>query len=148
MLLVYSLSIAQNNGIESPQALEFIMLSLIVITAFFLIEYRSKMPLMPLGFLKKRFNLWCKRVGLDSDGCICSNDIHFNKLFSTNTRLFCFIYRHCISPYEYSIFNHFRVFVIKIGKPLWCQTHLNFRDGFADCRIPISFANIYNRKLL
>jgi EmrB/QacA subfamily drug resistance transporter len=53
MLLVYSLSIAQNNGIESPQALEFIMLSLIVITAFFLIEYRSKLPLMPLDFLKR-----------------------------------------------------------------------------------------------
>jgi EmrB/QacA subfamily drug resistance transporter len=53
MLLVYSLSIAQNNGIGSPQALEFIMLSLIVITAFFLIEYRSKLPLMPLGFLKR-----------------------------------------------------------------------------------------------
>jgi EmrB/QacA subfamily drug resistance transporter len=53
MLLVYSLSIAQNNGIGSPQALEFIMLSLLVITAFFLIEYRSKLPLMPLAFLKR-----------------------------------------------------------------------------------------------
>ncbi len=27
----------------------------------------------------------------------------------------------------------------QIGKPLWCQTYLNFRDGFADCRIPICF---------
>jgi EmrB/QacA subfamily drug resistance transporter len=53
ILLVYSLSIAQNNGIESPQALEFILLSVIVLAAFSLIEYRSKLPLMPLGFLKR-----------------------------------------------------------------------------------------------
>jgi MFS family permease len=52
MLLVYSLNIAQNIGIESPQTLELLLSSVIVLAAFVLIEYRSKAPLMPLGFLR------------------------------------------------------------------------------------------------
>src|SRR5215467_4799108 len=51
MLLVYSLNIAQNIGIGSPQTLELLLSSVIVLAAFLLIEYRSKAPLMPLGFL-------------------------------------------------------------------------------------------------
>jgi MFS family permease len=50
MLLVYSLNIAQNIGIGSPQTLEFLLLSGIVLAVFLLIEYHSKAPLMPLGF--------------------------------------------------------------------------------------------------
>ena len=53
MLLVYSLNIAQNNGIGSPQTLEILLSSVIVLAAFLLIEYRSKAPLMPLGFLRR-----------------------------------------------------------------------------------------------
>jgi EmrB/QacA subfamily drug resistance transporter len=52
MLLVYSLNIAQDIGIGSPQTLELLLLSGIVLSAFLLIEYRSKAPLMPLGFLR------------------------------------------------------------------------------------------------
>jgi EmrB/QacA subfamily drug resistance transporter len=53
MLLVYSLNIAQNIGIGSPQTLELLLSSVIVLAAFLLIEYRSKAPLMPLGFLRR-----------------------------------------------------------------------------------------------
>jgi len=52
MLLVYSLSSAQDIGIGSPQTLELLLLSGIVLAAFLLIEYGSKGPLMPLGFLR------------------------------------------------------------------------------------------------
>src|ERR671939_463558 len=52
MLLVYSLTSAQNTGIGSLQTLELLLLSVIVLAAFLLIEYRSKAPLMPLGFLR------------------------------------------------------------------------------------------------
>jgi EmrB/QacA subfamily drug resistance transporter len=53
MLLVYSLNIAQNIGIGSPQTLELLSSSVIILIAFLLIEYRSKAPLMPLGFLRR-----------------------------------------------------------------------------------------------
>jgi hypothetical protein len=52
MLLVYSLNVAQNIGIGSLQTLELLLSSGIVLAAFFSIEYRSKTPLMPLGFLR------------------------------------------------------------------------------------------------
>jgi EmrB/QacA subfamily drug resistance transporter len=53
MLLVYSLNIAQNIGIGSLQTLELLLSSVVVLAAFLLIEYRSKAPLMPLGFLRR-----------------------------------------------------------------------------------------------
>lgn len=53
MLLVYSLSIAQNFGIGSAETLDLLLASAIVLIAFFFIEYRSKMPLVPLGFLRR-----------------------------------------------------------------------------------------------
>jgi EmrB/QacA subfamily drug resistance transporter len=53
MLLVYSLNIAQNIGIGSFETVELLLLSVIVLSVFVLIEYRSKAPLMPLGFLKR-----------------------------------------------------------------------------------------------
>jgi MFS family permease len=52
MLLVYSLNSAQNIGIGSIETLELLLSSVIVLAAFLLIEYRSKAPLMPLGFLR------------------------------------------------------------------------------------------------
>jgi EmrB/QacA subfamily drug resistance transporter len=64
MLFVYSLSSAQNSGIESLQTLELFLLSAIVLAAFLLIEYHSKAPLMPLGFLKRRSIFGANAVGL------------------------------------------------------------------------------------
>jgi len=64
MLLVYSLNIAQNIGIGSFQTLELLLLSVIVLAAFLLIEYRSKAPLMPLGFLRRGSIFGANTVGL------------------------------------------------------------------------------------
>ena len=64
MLLVYSLTSAQNTGIGSIQTLEFLLLSVIVLASFLLIEYRSKAPLMPLGFLRRGSIFGANAVGL------------------------------------------------------------------------------------
>ena len=64
MLLVYSLTSAQNTGIGSPQTLELLLLSVIVLASFLLIEYRSKAPLMPLGFLLRGSIFGANAVGL------------------------------------------------------------------------------------
>jgi hypothetical protein len=64
MLLVYSLNIAQNIGMGSLQTLELLLLSVIVLAAFLLIEYRSKEPLMPLGFLRRSSIFGANAVGL------------------------------------------------------------------------------------
>jgi EmrB/QacA subfamily drug resistance transporter len=64
MLLVYSLNSAQNIGIGSLQTLELLLLSVIVLAAFLLIEYRSKAPLMPLGFLRRSSIFGANAVGL------------------------------------------------------------------------------------
>jgi EmrB/QacA subfamily drug resistance transporter len=64
MLLVYSLTSAQNTGIGSVQTLELLLLSVIVLASFLLIEYRSKAPLMPLGFLRRGSIFGANAVGL------------------------------------------------------------------------------------
>jgi EmrB/QacA subfamily drug resistance transporter len=64
MLLVYSLTSAQNTGIESIQTLGLLLLSIIVLASFLLIEYRSKAPLMPLGFLRRGSIFGANAVGL------------------------------------------------------------------------------------
>jgi MFS family permease len=64
MLLVYSLSSAQNIGIGSVETLELLLLSAVVLSAFLLIEYRSKAPLMPLGFLKRSSIFGANAIGL------------------------------------------------------------------------------------
>ncbi|MGB6532323.1 MAG: MFS transporter [Candidatus Nitrosopolaris sp.] len=64
MLLVYSLSSAQNIGIGSLQTLELLLSSVIVLAAFLLIEYRSKAPLMPLRFLRRSSIFGANAVGL------------------------------------------------------------------------------------
>jgi EmrB/QacA subfamily drug resistance transporter len=64
MLLVYSLTSAQNTGIGSIQTLGLLLLSIIVLASFLLIEYRSKTPLMPLGFLRRGSIFGANAVGL------------------------------------------------------------------------------------
>jgi hypothetical protein len=64
MLLVYSLNIAQNIGVRSLQTLELLLLSAIVLAIFILIEYRSRSPLMPLGFLRRSSIFGANAVGL------------------------------------------------------------------------------------
>jgi EmrB/QacA subfamily drug resistance transporter len=64
MLLVYSLTTAQNVGIESLQTLGLLLSSVIVLAVFLLIEYRSKAPLMPLGFLRRGSIFGANAVGL------------------------------------------------------------------------------------
>ena len=53
MLLVYTLNSAQNIGIGSVQTLELLLISMIVLSAFIMVEYRSKAPLMPLQILRR-----------------------------------------------------------------------------------------------
>ncbi len=64
MLLVYSLTTAQNIGIGSPQTLKLLLSSVVILAAFLLIEYRSKAPLMPLGFLRRGSIFGANTVGL------------------------------------------------------------------------------------
>ena len=64
MLLVYSLTSAQDIGIGSLKTLELLLLSVIVLAAFLLIEYRSKAPLMPPGFLRRGSIFGANTVGL------------------------------------------------------------------------------------
>jgi EmrB/QacA subfamily drug resistance transporter len=64
MLLVYSLNVAQNIGIGSLLTLELLLSSSVVLAAFLLIEYHSKAPLMPLGFLKRSSIFEANAVGL------------------------------------------------------------------------------------
>ncbi|MGB8935624.1 MAG: MFS transporter, partial [Candidatus Nitrosopolaris sp.] len=64
MLLVYSLNVAQNIGIGSLETLELLLLSVILLAAFLLIEYRSKAPLMPLGFVRRSSIFGANIVGL------------------------------------------------------------------------------------
>jgi EmrB/QacA subfamily drug resistance transporter len=64
MLFVYSLSVAQNIGIGSLQTFELLLSSAIVLSAFLLIEYRSKTPLMPLGFLRRGSIFGANAVGM------------------------------------------------------------------------------------
>jgi EmrB/QacA subfamily drug resistance transporter len=64
MLLVYSLNIAQDIGFESPQTLELLLSSVIVLSVFILIEYRSKAPLMPIGFIRRGSIFWTNALAL------------------------------------------------------------------------------------
>jgi EmrB/QacA subfamily drug resistance transporter len=64
MLLVYSLNIAQNIGFGSPQTLELLLSSALVLSIFILIEYRSKAPLVPLGFIKRSLIFWINVLAL------------------------------------------------------------------------------------
>ena len=54
MLLVYALSVAENKGISYFETVGLFLASATVLALFVLIEYRSKAPLIPLGFVRKR----------------------------------------------------------------------------------------------
>ena len=64
MLLVYSLNSVQNIGIGSLQTIGLLLSSVVVLAAFLLIEYRSKAPLMPIGFLRRGSIFGANAVGL------------------------------------------------------------------------------------
>ena len=64
MLLVYSLNSAQNIGIGSLQTIGLLLSSVVVLATFLLIEYRSKAPLMPLGFVRRGSIFGANAVGL------------------------------------------------------------------------------------
>ena len=148
MLLVYSLNSAQNIGIGSLQTLELLLLSVIVLAAFLLIEYRSKAPLMPLGFLRRSSIFGANAVGLLQVATICRNGIYSDELSSAGARLLCAFGWPCIHPYGYCISSRFCIFVSTIGKSLRCQTNHNFRNGFADNWLSIPFTDLSHRKLL
>jgi MFS family permease len=61
---VLEISVAQYIGIGSLGTLELLLSSVIVLAAFLLIEYRSKAPLMPLGFLRRSSIFGANAVGL------------------------------------------------------------------------------------
>jgi EmrB/QacA subfamily drug resistance transporter len=64
MLLVYTLNIAQEIGFGSAQTIELLLSSALVLSIFILIEYRSKAPLMPLGFIRRRSIFWTNVLAL------------------------------------------------------------------------------------
>lgn len=52
-LLVYALTNAANQGLQSFQTIVSLVISFAVLSGFLVIEYRSEAPLMPLGFLRR-----------------------------------------------------------------------------------------------
>ena len=115
---------------------------------FLLIEYRSKAPLMPLGFLRRGSIFGANAVGLLQVGpfvgmvFILTNYLQQARGYSA---LSCW---PCIYPNGYCISSRFWIFVSAISKSLRCQTNLNFRDGFADNWLYSSFTDLSHRKLL
>jgi EmrB/QacA subfamily drug resistance transporter len=53
ILLVYSLTNAATDGFASLYTIEPLVVSALILAGFLAIEYRSKSPLMPLGFLRR-----------------------------------------------------------------------------------------------
>ena len=148
MLLVYSLNSAQNIGIGFLQTLELLLVSVIVLAAFLLIEYRSKAPLMPLGFLRRSSIFGANAVGLlqvaPFVGMIFILTNYLQQLlgYSALSAGLAFI------PMGVVFLVVSGIFVSAIGKSLWCQTNHNFGNGFADNWLSIAFTNLYHRKLL
>ncbi len=64
ILLVYALTNAAVDGFMSLQTLLPLSVSALVLAAFLAIEYRSKSPLMPLGFLRRGTVLTANVLGL------------------------------------------------------------------------------------
>lgn len=54
ILLVYALTNTQTSGFFTIPTFSLIMLSLLIIVLFFFIESRSKAPLMPISFLRRK----------------------------------------------------------------------------------------------
>jgi EmrB/QacA subfamily drug resistance transporter len=148
MLLVYSLSSAQNIGIGSLQTLELLLSSVIVLAAFLLIEYRSKAPLMPLGFLRRSSIFGANAVGLLQVAAfvgmvfILTNYLQQVRGYSALSAGLAFVPMGVV----FLVVSGF--FVSATRKSIRCQTNLNFRDDFADNRLSIAFGDLPHRNLL
>src|SRR5207249_4055510 len=64
ILLVYAFTIAATDGLFTIQAALPLGLSALTLAAFLAIEYRSKAPLMPLAFLRRRTTLTANVLSL------------------------------------------------------------------------------------
>src|SRR5881409_370449 len=64
ILLVYAFTIAATDGLFTMQAALPLGLSALTLAAFLAIEYRSKAPLMPLAFLRRRTTLTANVLSL------------------------------------------------------------------------------------
>jgi len=64
ILLVYAFTIAATDGLFTVQAALPLGLSVLGLAAFLAIEYRSKAPLMPLAFLRRRTTLTANVLSL------------------------------------------------------------------------------------
>jgi len=64
ILLVYAFTIAATDGLFTMQAAVPLGLSALTLAAFLAIEYRSKAPLMPLAFLRRRTTLTANVLSL------------------------------------------------------------------------------------
>src|SRR5438034_3487675 len=64
ILLVYAFTIAATDGLFTVQAALPLGLSVLGLAAFLAIEYRSKAPLMPLAFLRRRTTLTANILSL------------------------------------------------------------------------------------
>jgi hypothetical protein len=118
MLLVYSVNNAQNIGIGSLQTLGLLLSSVIVLTAFVLIEYRSKAPVMPLGFLRRGSIFGANAVGLLQVGSFVGMIFILTNYLQQVRGYSAFFSRPCIHSYGYCISSHFCIFVSALGKSL------------------------------
>src|SRR5881628_231068 len=64
ILLVYAFTIAATDGLFTVQAALPLGLSALTLAAFLVIEYRSKAPLMPLAFVRRRTTLTANVLSL------------------------------------------------------------------------------------
>src|SRR3989442_3251859 len=64
ILLVYAFTIAATDGLFTIQAALPLGLSALTLAAFLVIEYRSKAPLMPLAFVRRRTTLTANVLSL------------------------------------------------------------------------------------
>src|SRR5437867_4271272 len=64
ILLVYAFTVAATDGLFTLQAAVPLALSAIILAVFLAIEYRSKAPLMPLAFLRRRTTLTANVLSL------------------------------------------------------------------------------------
>jgi len=64
ILLVYAFTIAATNGLFTMQAALPLGLSALTLAGFLALEYRSKAPLMPLAFLRRRTTLTANVLSL------------------------------------------------------------------------------------
>jgi EmrB/QacA subfamily drug resistance transporter len=70
MLLVYALTRATQHGWATTETIGLLALSAILVASFFVIEYRSKAPLLPLGIFRLRTLAASNIAGLLMGGAI------------------------------------------------------------------------------